>query len=507
MRKTEQETREKIEKETIGKTKKEKIRKIIKETKGMTASISVYLALMLAVMLALIMTLLEGIRRQTIRFETELVMDTGMKSIFAEYNREMLKQYGLFLLDTSYGTVQADSEYTQSHLIRYMNSNFNPPGAKSLGNYKALTGIHADNVQFLETSFGSDQQGEVLRYQIIKYMKESYGTDIICKAVPESADADAYRNLEDRRNSNQNRMEELVENINIEKRAENEEEISLDNPTEAVDSIRGTPWLTQVYGNSKNISKQALPKNLVSNRAIEEGWGLQSSQEKPDGMLSQAIILEYLFERCGRWNDEKESALMKYQLEYLLSGKESDHSNLDEMAGKLFQTRYAINMTHLFSCGSHQAQAQELALVITTAAAQPELAEAVKIAILFAWGYAESIQDVRILMDGNNIEAVKTEAFWNIELSELLTFHGAKDSYQKPSHGVGYEHYLKLFLFLSFKDKSVMRLMDLMEMDIRRTPGNSCFRFDKCIYQTKAQVNVSSKSGYGCRIERFYSYE
>jgi hypothetical protein len=49
--------------------------------------------------------------------------------------------------------------------------------------------------------------------------------------------------------------------------------------------------------------------------------------------------------------------------------------------------------------------------------------------------------------------------------------------------------------------------MDIMEMDIRRTPGNSAFMMDRQVYQLTADVNVSSGYGYDCSIKRFYSYE
>ena len=49
--------------------------------------------------------------------------------------------------------------------------------------------------------------------------------------------------------------------------------------------------------------------------------------------------------------------------------------------------------------------------------------------------------------------------------------------------------------------------VDIMEMDIRRTPGNSAFMMDRQVYQLTADVNVSSGYGYDCSIKRFYSYE
>ena len=54
--------------------------------------ITVYLSLSLLIILSFIFTLIEGIRMQTIRFQTECVMDMGLNSIFAEYNRELLEQ-------------------------------------------------------------------------------------------------------------------------------------------------------------------------------------------------------------------------------------------------------------------------------------------------------------------------------------------------------------------------------------------------------------------------------
>ena len=74
---------------------------ILKKNIQKEGYITVYLSLSLLVMLSLIFTLIEGIRMQTIRFQTECVMDIGLNSIFAEYHRELLDQYDLFAIDTT----------------------------------------------------------------------------------------------------------------------------------------------------------------------------------------------------------------------------------------------------------------------------------------------------------------------------------------------------------------------------------------------------------------------
>ena len=65
--------------------------------------ITLYLTLILGILLSLVFILLEGIRNKTMRTETESVMDIGLYSVFGEYNRQLLEQYDLFFIDTSYG--------------------------------------------------------------------------------------------------------------------------------------------------------------------------------------------------------------------------------------------------------------------------------------------------------------------------------------------------------------------------------------------------------------------
>ena len=66
--------------------------------------LTVYVALTLTVMVSLCLVLIEGVRRHTIAFESECVMDIGMDSVLAEYHRVLLERYGLLMVDTSYGT-------------------------------------------------------------------------------------------------------------------------------------------------------------------------------------------------------------------------------------------------------------------------------------------------------------------------------------------------------------------------------------------------------------------
>lgn len=472
--------------------------------------ITIYLSLMVAIMLSFIVTLIEGIRVQTIRFQTECVMDIGITSIFAEYNRELLKQYGLLAIDTSYGYADAGQERTKSHLLQYMNMNFTAPGQARIPNYKDLTAIHADNADLSRISYLSDNSGEILKYQILKYMKEktgvSYAEAVLSAASYEGAD-EKYHELEDEKNSSHGQIDEILKELNAQ-RDEEEDEISIDNPADYVEGMKKSVLLELAVKDGGSILRNKVTlSDYISHREYVDGYGLWEMQNPPEGALNYLLFQQYLFDKCGWYGNLKDNSALGYQLEYILYGNDNDFDNLDDFAAQLFKVRYVVNAAYLFSCNAKINEAAALAAAVTAGIASPQLMEAVKITILFAWCYAETIQDLRIIFDGKGAAEYKSDSTWNIPLSELLMFTSTLDSYHAVANGKTYQDYLAGFLFVKSEKTVRMHLMDIMEMDIKKTTGNQYFQMDTCIYQLMAEVNVSSKYGYGYSITRDYSYE
>ena len=459
----------------------------------------------------LIITLTEAIRVQTIKFQTECAMDVGLSSIFAEYNRELLEQYGLLAIDTSYGEAGTDTERTKLHLLQYMNKNLEMPKSATMANYRDLTAVHADNAVLSDISFLSDGEGTVLKYQIVKYMKEKTGLSYVEEAwdrMPVSESEEKYRQLENEKNSSFGQINEILNEINEVRRQEEKDEISIENPAEQVERMRHSLMLDLAVRDSSAIMRREINlSDYISHRNYKEGAGLWNSQSSPDGVVNNYLFRRYLLENCGYYGNIKENSRLGYQLEYLLFGKSNDFDNLDAFAGQVFRARYVLNAAYLFSNTSKINQAATLAATVTAGIGSPQLSEAVKVTILFSWCYAETMQDLRILFDGKGVAVVKDDNTWNVPLSELLTFTSSLDSYREVSNGKTYFDYLSEFIFLKEEKTLRMRLMDIMEMDIRKTVGNQFFGMDKCVYQLKADVNVTSDYGYGFSIERKYSYE
>ena len=130
--------------------------------------------------------------------------------------------------------------------------------------------------------------------------------------------------------------------------------------------------------------------------------------------------------------------------------------------------REGINLTYLETDVQKNQEALTLALGVTSAIGNPELAEAVKHAILAAWAYAESVSDVRILLDGGHVSLIKTEAQWRTSLEHIGDCLNVSAD-ETSREGLGYESYLQILLWTVSEEKITMRAMNLIEknLDVR----------------------------------------
>lgn len=477
----------------------------LKKGQNTDGYLTVYVALTVGILLSLIVTMLCGLRIHTIRFEAECVMDMAIESVFAEYHREMQKQYGLLFVDSSYGNKEPSEQYTADHLMHYLNLNFDSNGEAPF--YLDLTNIQADNCTLSDVAYATDDYGEVLRYQINNYImnSKSMGFGIFADSDSIISNLLGYSGLASRRRSENARVKSIVDEINA-SREENEEPYSVSNPAESVEDISGSSILYYALGSNELRSVNVDTKQYISHRQHKNGAGLGPSKDA-DGLMDRTFFNEYILKNCGFYGNDLDKSHMNYEVEYILKGKDSDAKNLEDVAEDIFKTRYAINMQYLLSSTTKQLEAEELATAAASAVMHPELIAAIKYSILFAWGYAESAKDLRIIYDGHKVGLVKTDAGWNTPLAHMMDFKSHLNEYNIPGGNIGYREYLYAFLMLASIDNTTMRLMDVMEMDIRDTMGNTNFKMDGMIYGLEATVNMSSGYGYGCNIVRKYAYE
>lgn len=474
--------------------------------------ITVYLSLVTGILLSLMLTVIEGARIHTIRAQTECVMDMAMDSALAEYHRELLEQYDLFFIDMSFGSPAPAFANVEEHIRGYMNMNFQPFEVFDIPVGKDLTALTANEVILLEASVASDDAGAVLKRQAVEYVKNRWGLSYLNQAAvnAEVLERRGYldSDVEQRRTETEQQVKEKI----LRKQQEEDEDWegqSVELPSDVVNQARGEGILGLASSRPGELSRTSIPvRNLLSHRdSLLQGTGLMEGKTKPDGIAGNCLFHSYIMEKCGLYGKEKERAAFSYQVEYILEGGGNDLDNLRAVANKILLIREAANAAYLFSDGAKSEQARGTALLISSILALPELTEPITALILFAWAYAESVRDLRILFDGEKVPAVKTAESWNTPYSQLLTFRGHLSEYTKGQSGMSYQDYLGAFLYLQDEETTITRLMDVMEADIRMTPGNENFRMDGCVDAITAEASVESGYGREYRITWTYQYE
>ncbi len=472
--------------------------------------ITVFLSLSLTLILSLVFTVIEGARISAIRMKFECVTDIGMNSVLAEYHRELLKQYDLLFVDTSYGGSRPEIANTEAHLQNYTQKNCRAGEGKRLFGGKDFLAMDMGMVEIPVYSLASDEGGAVLKRQATDYMgdyplgavleKLSANIGLLQGAGIDTKDMEAWRQQYESRIDAIGQPEKETEDGET-------EEVPLNNPADFANATRNSGVLNLVLENPSAVSAVKVNLGDYISRRLDRmmGTGLCEEAVETGGEPNELVFQMYLFEKCGYYGAEMDKSLLKYQMEYILAGRDTDWQNLEQVAKKLLRWREAANMLYLLSDSAKMAEAQAMALALTAVILLPELAEPVKYTILFAWAYVESLQDVKTLLCGGRVPVFKTAADWRTGINSLKN---VRESLSEDSggNGLNYKEYLQIMIFLQDAGTRTERAMDIIEMDIRRTPGNGRFRLDGCFDAYQAHLEVTSRFGYSYEMTRRYGF-
>ena len=470
--------------------------------------LTVFLSLSITIIMSLILALFQGARIGAVKMKTECVADIAMNSVLAEFNRQLYEQYGLLMVDTSYGRPNPSIVNTEEHLRHYVQKNFDRSTVGRVTNAQTITSMYCKDVHITGSSFATDNDFAVLERQILAYMGadpvEGLMTDVLTNADMVTANALDTTDVEAMAEENQAAIDEaeLPTVINEEGK---EEEVALGNPADAVNSQKSIGALSLAVKSTGNVSGAAVNiEELPSHRELNRGTGLRDNEELSP---SEKLLLEqYYYEKCSRYGAEMDKSLLKYQLEYLIYGQESDYKNLEKMAENLLFWREASNMLYLFNCESKCAEAEAAAWALTAVMLMPELKDLVKYSILFAWTFAESISDLNILFSGGRVPLMKTDSTWRLGFMNMLNFRYFLNG-GDLGEGLYYSDYVRIRLFFEPAREKIQRMGDVIEMDVRSSMGNRNFRLDHCLDTFCGEIVVGTSYGYEAKIERVYGYE
>lgn len=469
-----------------------------------------------SLLLSLVMVLITGIQKSTMQVEAELALDTACNSALAEYHQELLSQYDLFYIDTAYGTETADVAALEEHIRYYANKNLENTN---------FWDISTTDVEIEYAQMALDESVQVLEMQILEYMENKLGIEFLANlagtydfAVTGNEQTD---DILTQRDTNQIKLDQEPTPVKIThkeeydaktgttKKVEIREEVPIVNPAENVNKNRRNGILNLVTSKTVEISSAEVDLTQFYSkrgRALEGSGFLSTGTVTQENNITKTLLLDlYVQEKCSCYVEQKENAHLKYQQEYILCGKNNDIDNLKEVVYKLSALREAANASYLYSDSIKRAEISALAASVAAVAVAPHLQPMLETSILFAWAYVESLNDIRILLDGGSVPLIKTADSWNTDLSFIFDFQNMETIHTNKK-GLDYEDYLKILLFIENKEQKLQRIVDIIEMDIRKTPYNENFKMDGCLSAYQVQGFFQSSSGHACDISRLYSY-
>ncbi len=283
------------------------------------------------------------------------------------------------------------------------------------------------------------------------------------------------------------------------------------------------------------ISYGDLASSCAANGSSESASGSQSTAGgtsiDSSGMYDTLLFDEYIMDRFENGVDwvsgdsgsvEKESGEksveksaeekqkwceLQYLTEYILCGKDSDKSNLNEVILKISVIREGANLMHLIMDGEKRKQAYSLASSLVGYTGNAAIVKIAQYLIMAVWAYGESICDLRTLLAGDTVPVIKTSESWQLSLDKLMAMDfsvkGGKSSgdsvnnnSKDNSRGKGllegqasYEDYLRMLLLVQNSVEKRYRVMDIIELRMIAI-GEKQFRMRDYIWAATIEVTV-----------------
>ena len=483
-------------------------------------SITVFLALILGLMLSLVCMCLQSVKMAAARTQVLSGVDIGLYSLFGQYDKTLLKDYDLFAIDGAMGADSLNPGAMYDSFRKYMEPVLKQNSQKLSLQQGGLTGYR----------LLTDAQGEIFYQQAVRYMKDtlgSHGAQLLIGKMRErqekTQEAQQTGEQSENRGSMQSYEEEMrtaAQNSEAAREAMEKDESGVvevvpppqpqtpvENPIPVIRRIRNMSILDLVVPADRGVSDGSIDRGvLLSGREQQQGMQMASGISPDTSYLSQVLFQQYLMEKLGNYASPSQGPL-QYETEYVLCGKYSDRENLKAVLKRLLLIREGVNFAGLMADPVKRAQAEGLSLAIASTFLVPPAAFVIESALLLCWSFAESILDVRELLDGGKVGLMKNAENWQLSLENLPHILQGLDTVRKSdASGLSYEDYLQVLLLAQNKQKKLSGAMDMIEKSVQRKKGKEHFRLDCSVVALEVSVRVRANGRKTLQTVRQYSY-
>ena len=453
--------------------------KIIKDTGG---QVTVFLTLIFLVLVTIFFACLEIIRYEQAKGRVNHLTVGAVEHLMADYEVELADWYHIYALDTNY--LGQGKEVMNHRVWDYLEQNlmdYNLFGI-SKGFYRFMVvDAQVEPEEYIYTKGCHSLKQQIKNWMdsnIIPNMKRTKRTDI--KSNFEKT-RKKKKPIVENNSSNKGESEKPQGgNINI------DEILAGIDPRNAIEEIKSLGVLTVAYNPYLPLSKEIKQIGNMPSSTLNWEKGEDSLFEQAE----QKLLLEsYIFSHFQSALSivREEETVYENEIEYLITGKNSDYTCLSKVSKEILLIRLPINIAAIMKDSMKKSEALGVATAICALTFQPEAVEGVQNAILLAWAYGESVAEVKCLLQGEKIPLIKNRENWKVAFHQLFYLKNA--SFKTSKEGMDYEDYLKILL-VKVKEKDLyFRMLDLMQGNINLKYPE--FQMKDCMTKYKVNTEIS----------------
>ena len=248
-----------------------------------------------------------------------------------------------------------------------------------------------------------------------------------------------------------------------------------------------------ILGQVMDVSKVS---NLKINRDDESPSNIKDKGKGNIKKIDEALFSLYCADVFASYTDKKEDSLLNYEMEYILCGHEGDKENLSESVAKLLALREATNVIAILSNPDMLNEARTLALSTFGLTGVPAITVLGEVLIVAAWGYAESVLDVRNLLAKGRCKLIKKRTDFKLSLGNIGSimngsFVETEGEGETIHDGLNYKEFLEILMFATGKTSKYYRAMDLIEERTKQKKDD--FRMNQCIVKASVDIKYELK--------------
>lgn len=497
-----------------------------KERKELSASTSIYFSLVTLLVLSLLFTLLEGARIEGLKANVRMNSELVAESVLAGYVSPLWENYHIF----AGNGMGDDGQWSAGSILISADTIAKENLSREKGTQRGLWlyPMQAEGVSLGEYHLLTDDKGEAFCRLAAEYMKNhmaAAGVEAVKEKLQEMQGAKNKAGNMDEKVENANscmqKAKEEAEAAEKEQGAASVPTVSdtakIENPLEYRKAWKASDFFTLLGVKPTVLSekKTDIAQNLERRKKQTGNWtkGKVTASWEEHILFQEYLLQQFSCYPAGGEQEEKSERVLDYEVEYLLAGKASDRQNLKAVLKKLLALREVANFVYLQTDEQKKSEAMTLATLLVGATGNALLVKGVQQGIFAVWAYAESVSDVKSLLDGEEIPILKTAKQWTTDVGGLSKKTGFKKA-EKCESGLTYRDYLRLLLAAENRGKVCYRAMDLMEWELRAMQGYETLRMDMlwdkcsltCEYEAKPLFVSAVRQEYHWSVQKVAEY-